>query len=271
MVDIVAPQVCESLQMDVFPDFRRFFSEACEQADDVSDDQTLRFIAFLHRSGQRYGEDISYSMLLELASAMPSAAYLLASLSTWAGRFRLGDAWFLDIALWTLYQWQEARLNGLGGAVGQWFFPFVELQPRPENPGFVFRVGGPAFLPSPDGIRHRSREASYDPVIETRSSAKDRLLGAFEERLTAYFDEVEEETGLPKSSSRGLRQFDWLIRYQCLGESMIRIAASGHLSRETVSEPIHALADLLQLDLRPPKPGKPSDGEHNKRQTAGQA
>jgi len=254
----VAPQICASLEKNVLPDFRAFFVDACAQATDIPDDPVLQFEIYLQRTGYpRGGGEFSHSMLLELASVRPPARSLLASLSAWAEPYRLCVDWFLDIALYTLYQWQAATECCRGGAVGTWFYPPVSLQPRADHQGFVFQVGGPAFLHSQDGIRRRSPTAAYEPMFETRGTAQRRILAVFGEQLARYLDEVEQLSSYPRAPTHGLRQFAWLARYQCLNEDFAEIARQEQLHPESVTEPARQLAKLIGLDLRRPNRGRP--------------
>jgi len=254
----IAPQICESLEKNVFPDFRIFFTEACAQAADIPDDPVLQFLICLQRNGHlRDGGEFSYAVLRQFASGMPSARRTLVSLSAWAEQYRLCADWCLDIALYTLYQWQAATVNGSGAAVGMWFYPPLSLQPRADHPGFVFQVGGLAFPPSPHGQLRRSSTAAYEPLFETRAAAQQRILETFEEQLARYLDEVEQLAASPRASTHGLRQFAWLARYQCLNEDFAEISRQEQLHAESVAEPARQLAKLIGLDLRKPNRGRP--------------
>ena len=121
-------------------------------------------------------------------------------------------------------------------------------------------------------VRHavlpvRLRPAYWMPFQETRADAEARLRAAFEDDLKNGLDEIEvglREEGHQPSPTKDAttRHFDWLVRFQCRGESMPEIAKRpGRGERTTpqaVEQAVKSMATLIGLARRPPDKGRPS-------------
>jgi hypothetical protein len=160
------------------------------------------------------------------------------ALSVWAERWHLTDKWCKLLAHDTLRGW--VTNPGIKG----WNF---------ESTGifaafFPFRIEPLNFEPF-----------YHDPIWRRRSDFKRSVLEKVNERLDAYCDQVEADAltaGLKRSPRRRDElHFDWLVRYQVLGESYASIAKRSAYrfngGRQTIHKAVVELAKYIELTLRP--------------------
>lgn len=83
-----------------------------------------------------------------------------------------------------------------------------------------------------------------------------RIIGALNGKVR---DDLEYNDAMPSPKPRkSAAAYDWTVRYQVLGESRNKIAASVGRDRTHVGREIQRIADLIDLTLRPERGGQPS-------------
>lgn len=128
---------------------------------------------------------------------------------------------------------------------------------------FVWTLRYPAHLYNRDTSPDEQDFGVFDPRAETIDEAVSRMLPELERRFRQtleYMAGIDDEVEAAPEYDRvpADRHFDWLIRYQLIGESMSGIANADGLDRRYVSRSIHGIADLIGLKLRPRSPaGRP--------------
>ena len=106
---------------------------------------------------------------------------------------------------------------------------------------------------------------TFDPRTETVKEAEARLLDAIRPRLREALERIVASDrvklgAIDPITYRSPTAFEWLVRYQVLGEDMGDIAASAGVSIQAVSTALHKAKDAIGLTLRErskpgPKPG----------------
>ena len=226
----------------------------------------------------------------------PMLAGLRQALLSWGESFHLGKEWILDAALDQLDAWDRhlshaypfcgwPRREGQpssAAALSAWLARFNEQiraaagchrgPEELEGPVALGWLALPAFAWfSP--IREEDRRLAFehpgwDPAMRERARARSQILGEFTRYLDVYLDHLEDRLSHDREpwqrtpNSRVLGQYvEWLVRYQCRGESFPDIdrAATGykHASGETVEKPVRRLAKLVDIQLRPGTRGRP--------------
>lgn len=177
-----------------------------------------------------------------------------AEVQKWADTYHLAEEWLLDFALDTLEggtpAYRPLRVS---------FFHLLEHATPPEAlDKFTFALGPMDFCrPEPT--------SGWNPSLETRAKARARIIGAFKTALETHLDCMQEaaeargqirprhKTG---KKSTDQRHFKWTVSYQCLGETFTSIAARERLPRQTVSEAVNEVAELIDLRLARKKGGR---------------
>lgn len=178
------------------------------------------------------------------------------SLRSWGEVYHLTQPWCLDWVLSRLHEWGVHTLDTYVGSLG------------PNHQGRHLSSG-----------LHRERERAlseedarvlasrtfrrpgsvWEPHRESKSEARERAIAAFAATLDQDLVDIEETFALrgwqPVPRLRYAPHFEWLVRYQCNEENVTTIAKDTYRTRQAVSEPIHALADLIGLPLRRPNKG----------------
>jgi hypothetical protein len=103
---------------------------------------------------------------------------------------------------------------------------------------------------------------SFDPRTEDVKHATERLLEALRPRIRARLEAVEIEDrelngALSPVRFRSPDAFEWLVRYQILGESRGAISRATGADKSQVSRAIKDAATFIGLTLRKEKPGRP--------------
>jgi hypothetical protein len=228
-MEVLAPDVLATLQADVLPVYAATRAEI----------EHYRYESVLDTSWSEH----------QKRHDGPSVALmpLRQALEAWGERWHLTHSRALSTALDTLAAWD--RWPELGRQT--WQFPG-----RGEWLGFV----------DPEELEFSFRCDGWDPTLSTRQEASGAIHAAFEEKLQEYLDVTETRVvaagGFERAKEyRSLDQhMDWLVRYQCLGESLTGIARSlpgGRAPRETVGKPVRELARQLQIELRGSEGGRP--------------
>jgi hypothetical protein len=85
----------------------------------------------------------------------------------------------------------------------------------------------------------------------------DDYLERMEERLLKNWEHAQQTPGYYALH----KHMEWLVRCQCLKQSLSAIARADHHTRQTVSGPVHELAELLGLELAKHQGGRPLGAE----------
>lgn len=124
-------------------------------------------------------------------------------------------------------------------------FPKGIVWDEPEVPPFVLRQPG------------------WDVGFEDWETAKERFRAAFETSLDEYqrttLERRREEGYVSAPYKYEESHFTWLVQRQIEGMRASKIAHKAHRAVTTVREALERTAALLDLQLRPVKPGRPSD------------
>lgn len=105
--------------------------------------------------------------------------------------------------------------------------------------------------------RMETVEVAADRIIN--EAIRPRLIGALNGKVR---DDLEfNEAILPPKPMKTPSAYEWTVRYQVLGESRNKIAASVERDRTHVGREIDRVADLVGLTLRPERGGRPAKSE----------
>jgi len=189
-------------------------------------------------------------------------------LTAWQKKFRLSEDWVKDSIVRTLHAW----LLGLDApGTGRW------VVQRPHDLSAPVSGSENAFTFTQTEV--------WQPTLETREEARERVINAFEHTLSQWFDHKEallSQRGLKKVSVWPKRDqhLRWLVRYQCKGERWAEIArhpdrvtsaassaqvatnevagAKRKLTAKAVEDAVRKAANRIGLTLRKPDPvGRP--------------
>ncbi|MEW6047002.1 MAG: hypothetical protein AB1609_11045 [Bacillota bacterium] len=138
-------------------------------------------------------------------------------LTAWARRWHLCEPWILDKAMDTLALWDDC--------------PALRAQ---EPPRWDAGGGFSWWEPVADAERRIAFEADgWDPAMETRGQARERLLRAFAEAVDRHLDHIAtlaENRGWTQVVVKRNRSgepdlhFKWLVQHRVLGWSVREIA-----------------------------------------------
>lgn len=165
----------------------------------------------------------------------------LKTLREWAKGYRLNAPWVILYAAFTLDMW-----GSVPGAAGRYWFAPPDGLSVPSPPPFNFQ------MPAPD--------LTWVP----RSQAEKSIRESFDSALAEYLESCErlcEEQGWARLKNRRVAEehLTWLVRYQVLGESFSKIARTltARTPRQTIAQPVHEMAELIELPLRKSTGGRP--------------
>ncbi len=220
-----------------------------------------------------------------------SLADLRIALLSWADRFRLQEDWVMDVALAQLDQWhrhfhlcypfcrwpkeKNARPTSSPATWPERINQELRQAHAAKRPGK--KIVGPQRLEwlslpafawfSPvreDERRLTFTHPGWDPATHTRAAAKNQMLTDFRRSLEQYLDRLEARLSQDRQQwqptpapSALVEHMQWLVRQVCLGESINSIALAAYRTRQTVSEAVHELAQLVELKIHPHKGGRP--------------
>lgn len=216
-------------------------------------------------------------------------AEFAAALKAWLRRWHLpcppeNHEWCWTRAMYTLQAWRHTQPEWRGA---QWAPPPKLLHNDPGDPSeLAFRF----VLKRPDVSKsERDPLDWWDPTIERKSDAWQRITDKIEKRLRCYFDSLERTftqhaakkpmdepidalVGYRKTPrKRALKHFEWLARYQVLGWSYEQIAHEKPLDRKTVEKGVKQAAELVGLALRPAHRGRPEGVAETRRRRVSEA
>jgi hypothetical protein len=168
----------------------------------------------------------------------------------------------IQVASPALRAW-AARWNiPLSEPIMIWAFRAVRYWKRNPQSGMEVRWTEPPYWSSWLG---HTTEDKHDPIapvgalpdLEDRGQFFARAEAHWNARLNALKAQGYEEASLKTS----VEHFDWLVRYQCGGESMGRISESAGRTLSSVREGIRAAAKSIQLTQKqiraPARGGRP--------------
>ncbi len=163
----------------------------------------------------------------------------------WADRFNLREEWILEIALKTVMLWRSAKSQ-------------AEIEPLHW---FIPGVGYWGVVSDEDAAIKFSR-SGWDPIAETRTTFKKRMMADFESFLENYLDKLDaivQERGLKKTPKKNENEhFTWLAKwyvgnYNSFGE----IARAVNVERQSATLGIQKAAAMCGLPVPKGKRGRP--------------
>lgn len=104
--------------------------------------------------------------------------------------------------------------------------------------------------------------AMFDPRTETVDDAVQRLMPKLETRLRRALEGIAAadrklNDAYPPITFRSATAFEWLVRYQVLGESKRAIAKADETDHSHVAREVNRIAALIGMTLRESKGGRP--------------
>jgi len=200
----------------------------------------------------------------------PPAVEYLDRLHRWTAQRHLDSAYVLEVLALTLSAWHqtdERRRCGEpaheAGDAGPWIEALTSNPADVDVTPLLHTLGDFPHLRVPDrgAPNLRLTVRGWDPETESFEAAEDRLRRAVGRWVREHRTQTERTT-----RSRSLRRlrlrpapqhFVWLARRQLDGWRPIQIARRYRVSSTSVHRALRPLADLLELDLRPVKTGRP--------------
>lgn len=208
--------------------------------------------------------------LLSRRRPSSATASYLDHLRRWAADHHLASPYVLEVLALTLASWHdedERRRIGApvwsGSDLGPWLDTLSAEPAEADVSALLATLGEFPHLrvprrPPPDlslAVR------GWDPETEPFEVVERRLRRALAHLATEHRTRTQRRTR--SSSLRGLRlrparrHFTWLARRQLQGWRPVQIARRYKVSSTSVHRALRPLADLLELDLRPVKTGRP--------------
>lgn len=267
-----APHVMQALRDEVLPVYA-VTHESVEEAPD-SDSLRARHLRYERAHGRRalfchHRPDLCYWSIVGQAGESqgidwyPDLLALRTAVEAWAASYHLKEPWICEAALTQLRSWQVDPESAYPRS------PWpkdADLRPQPDHlPWSYLGYGYSSSLLLDGEVRLSFECKGWDPHFSTRTEAAARIRATFEQELKRHLDSVEATVrGHPDFERahkwRELPKYlEWLVRYQCCGESYSDIARTdiAYGSYQTVAQPVAELARLLGLQLRPPTRGRP--------------
>lgn len=225
----------------------------------------------------------------------PAAVKLLErAIQEWQAQHRLNEQWIMDAAEWTLgyavapivdmldeglrvedlIRREVPLFPGRTGEIGPWVDKIVPrrstnstvLTFTPEHmelnvPVYIDQLNNRPQFEDGD-VENDGPFETFDPRTEDVDAATDRLLETLRPRVRRILESIVAEdrdlngAQLPVTY-RSTAPFEWLVRYQVLGESRNAIAKSIDVDRSHVGREIQRVADLIGLIPRKESGGRP--------------
>lgn len=242
-------------------------------------------------SAGKFKDYLSSPEFLEVGTA---SDLLKRHVRLWQSRWNLTDSWMTDVGTTTLHFGED--LGGTTEYwPGHLILDPESLsaspydgKESPANPSLasthadssgVFRwipphklVDVPVYVddlkhpPCEDGDGHIEEDegwiGTYDPRMETVKVAEARLLELMRPRLRRALEsiaaeDVQENGAIKPVAFRKVAPFEWLVRYQVLGERKSDIAAADGVDLSRVRKATKEIADLIGLTMRTERVGRP--------------
>jgi hypothetical protein len=194
---------------------------------EMSVKDALRFWTFSHDDGQ---------LLIRMLKVI--SPDLLRNLTDWLHQWHLESPWMYMVACDTIYEAADAWTQGESlPHVFSVRFKWREWYENLEERSF------------PSSSLLVSVNTRWNPRIETRTQARQRIYKALEAELNRVEDIVSDASHLSPIKTE-LAHFEWLVRYQVLHESQQYISKRVFRDRATVSEALKLTTELIELPLR---------------------
>lgn len=222
----------------------------------------------------------------EVQDLKSAAAFLSRHVNDWQERWTLTDEWIADAAYLTLdvlraYQedghWFEGPLvldmESLKATAHDgkqpnplrllpFDLPYAPSHEQIYIPVYLDALKHPDVVLDDGELEDDGDFGDFDPRTQTVEAAVKRLMPALEARLRRALEHIatEDQTlngAMPPLAYRSATAFEWLVRYQVLGETKAGIARTDNKDRRHVVREINRAAALIGLTLRESKGGRP--------------
>lgn len=211
---------------------------------EMSVKDALRFWTFSHDDGQL--------LIRRLKAISPD---LLRKLNDWLHQWHLESPWMYMVACDTLCEAADAWIQGES-------FP-DNFSVRLKWRDWYENLEEKNFSSSSLLVSVNTR---WNPRVETRTQARQRIYEALEEELNRVENIVSSASDISPIKTE-LAHFEWLVRYQVLHESQQYISKRVFRDRATVSEALKRTAELIELPLRQRNlGGRPIKNTNNRNQ-----
>lgn len=233
-----------------------------------------------------YDEALAAAASDPTLATLPNSLDLLASISTtlmaaiaaksgvvedWQGRFQLSDEWLANMAwrtMGTALKMQELGLK-YRGPLNLGTLSWTELDNADHTTAsarVVVECNTPVYPVYLDDLKLDPDEAGFDmygPRKESVRQAEARIIEALRPRLRRALESIaaidgQENATVEPIAFRKSTAFEWLVRFQVLGESRAAIAKADAVDRAGVTRAVNDTARLIGLTLRMEKGGRPS-------------
>ncbi len=144
---------------------------------------------------------------------------------------------------------------------------FMAVRPIPEHelemrPVYLDMLKRPDIEHAHGVVEDDGDFGAFDPRTESVDAAAKRLMPELETRLRRALESIAEDDRTLNGAQlpvtfRKSTGFEWLVRYQVLGESRNHIATADGVDRAQVSRQVQRTADLAGLTLRESPGGSP--------------
>jgi hypothetical protein len=247
-----------------------------------------RFYVWQPKEGQAPPEGLPQDSCKDFDELSLYLAQVQTALRAWGKPFCLTDQWILAIARGQLDVWHRRwylayphckwprRVKAASGSDKRPGSPPPPAANSPESEmvgpvrlEWHLFPGATWFLPTSADERRLSYEhEGWDPTAAPREATRRHILAHFERFLDEYLDRMESYVLMEQKKWRRSpdyvaleKHMEWLVRYQCQGESFPDIDRSAsdyqYATGETVEKPVRRLAKLMDLKLRPGTRGRP--------------
>lgn len=170
-------------------------------------------------------------------------------IDAWQHQYGLPDAWLHVAAMMTMQRARDLHRHGK-----TFDAPLV----LPGVTALADLDGIPDHRPTEIPARLNNLIITFNPRTETVDDAVKRLMPHLRDHLTAIADDDRtlNDARAPKTY-RTTTAYEWLVRYQVLGESRNAIACADDIHRAHVSAQVNETAALIGLTLRKERGGRP--------------
>jgi hypothetical protein len=243
-IDRIAPKVRASLQSNVWPAYRKTICALTERGEIKNRRHELLYPLEYNPNVPPlpHAPADAFRDWYEQASHDGDVAVrpLQKAIDRWMADYNIRAPWVLQTVMRMLRFWERAP-ERMEQPI--WFTPGI----RESHQVPAERVELAVPLPSID-----------DFLMEVESDIRRRYVEGFGAELERHLKALRTEAtsqGIPVAQEKLQDQhYEWLVRYQVLGESADAIAQSVQRDRKTVDEAVKRLAKYLDLPLRSKRP-----------------
>lgn len=242
----------------------------------------------LREIGDQFIEHSRWVHTPEARCMRDAAGVLSRHVAKWQARWNLPDAWIADACYMTLMVFQSYADEG-------WWFEgplvldFESMRARihdgKQQPAELSRADWAAADSTPDhlaidipvyldhlkylpqefedgGLEDDGEISTFDPRTEDIDHATERLLASLRPRVRARLESIvagdlKLNGAVSPIRLRSFAAFEWLVRYQVLGESRNAIAKAVGKDRAHVTREVNRAAEMIGLTLRKETGGRP--------------